>query len=156
MEEFDLETTLYNVIEKGNPQISLLSYQDLVDKLRTQIKTDVIIIDVSGSMYGRSLLNAALTTSVLSYVMDKHHYAVILFNSNAMVLKRIREEKPVVTIIDQILDSEAVGFTNIETGLKQGLKELNKINGRNKFGILVTDGNYNRGENPTKIAEKYS
>jgi len=159
MEEFDLETTLYNVMEKGNfgaSQVSMLSYHDIVGQLRTQIKKNVVLIlDVSGSMYGRSLLNAALTTSVLSYVMDKHHYAVILFNSNAMILKHIREEKPVVTIIDQILDSEAVGFTNIEIGLKQGLKELNRINGRNKFGILVSDGNYNRGGNPTKIAEKY-
>jgi Mg-chelatase subunit ChlD len=156
MEEFDLETTMYNILEKGNQQLTSLSYYDIVGQLRTQVKKNVVLIlDVSGSMYGRSLLNAALTTSVLSYVMDKHHYAVVLFNSTAMVLKRIREEKPVITIIDQILDSEAVGFTNIETGLQHGLKELNKITGKHKFGILVTDGNYNRGANPMIIAEKY-
>lgn len=152
MAEFDLESTLPNLLEKGK----MLSYRDIVGVRRTQIKKNVILIlDTSGSMYGRSLLNAALTTSVLSYVMDKHKYGVILFNSNSMILKNINEERPVISIIDQILDSEAVGFTNIEVGLKRGLKEINKINDKHKFGILITDGNYNRGDNPVEVAKKF-
>ena len=75
-----------------------------------------------------------------------------------MVLKSINEDisnKPVTDLIDEILDSEAVGFTNIENALKRGLKELNQVKGKRKFAILITDGNYNRGKDPSIIAKNY-
>ena len=108
-------------------------------------------------MYGKTLLNAALTTSVLAYNMEKENYGIVLFNSTAMTLKRINDKKSVISIIDEILDSEAVGFTNIQIGLEKGLKQLNQVkeNRKHKFGILITDGNYNRGENPLTISKKY-
>ncbi|TFG12505.1 MAG: VWA domain-containing protein, partial [Promethearchaeota archaeon] len=70
---------------------------------------------------------------------------------------KINQKKEVTSIIDEILDSEAVGFTDISIGLEKGLVELNKIKKktRNKFGILISDGNYNRGEDPLNIAKKY-
>ena len=116
-----------------------------------------MILDTSGSMYGRLLLNAALTTSVLAYNMDKESYSIILFNSTAMILKKIDEKKSINDIIDDILDSEAVGFTNIQIGLEKGLKELNKVRkkNRNQFGILISDGNYNRGNDPVELAKQY-
>ncbi|MHA1196220.1 MAG: vWA domain-containing protein [Promethearchaeota archaeon] len=135
-----------------------LSYNDIFGVKREKQKRKVVmILDTSGSMYGRLLLNAALTTSVLAYNMEKEDYAIILFNSTAMTLKKIDEKKPITKIIDDILDSEAVGFTNISMGLEKGLKELNKVKSSNqrKFGILITDGNYNRGEDPVKIAQKF-
>ena len=49
----------------------------------------MLILDTSGSMYGRLLLNAALTSSVLAYNLEKEDYAIVLFNSTAMVLKKI-------------------------------------------------------------------
>ncbi|MHA1241360.1 MAG: VWA domain-containing protein, partial [Promethearchaeota archaeon] len=102
-------------------------------------------------------LNAALTTSVMAYNMEKENYGIVLFNSTAMVLKKIDKKKPVIKIIDEILDSEAVGFTNITIGLEKGLKELNKIKEktRHKSGILITDGNYNRGKDPLILAKKF-
>ena len=116
-----------------------------------------MILDTSGSMYGKLLLNAALTTSVLAYNMEKENYGIVLFNSTAMVLKKIDENKSVIKIIDEILDSEAVGFTNINIGLEMGLKELHKVKekARHKFGILISDGNYNRGKDPIELAEKF-
>ena len=40
---------------------------------------------------------------------------------------------------------------------EKGLKELNKVKEktRHKFGILISDGNYNRGKNPLDLAKKY-
>ena len=75
-------------------------------------------MNLDGSMYGRLLLNEELTTSVLAYNMDKENYSIVLFNSNAMIMKKINEMKPITKIIDDILDSEAVGFTNIHLGFK--------------------------------------
>ena len=156
MPEFDLDETIqHNPLKVYN---KTLSYNDIYGiKRKRQKRKIVLILDTSGSMYGRLLLNAALTTSVLAYNMEKEDYAIVLFNSTAMVLKKINEKKQVTSIIDEILDSEAVGFTDISIGLEKGLEELNKVTkkSKNKFGILISDGNYNRGEDPLSIAKKY-
>ena len=154
--EFDLDETIQhnplNIYKKS------LTYKDIFGIQRKKKKRKIVmILDTSGSMYGKLLLNAALTTSVMAYNMEKESYGIVLFNSTAMVLKKIDKKKPVIKIIDEILDSEAVGFTNIHIGLEKGLKELNKIKEktRHKSGILITDGNYNRGKNPLDLAKKF-
>lgn len=156
MPEFDLDETIqHNPLKVYN---KTLSYNDIYGiKRKRQKRKIALILDTSGSMYGRLLLNAALTTSVLAYNMEKEDYAIVLFNSTAMVLKKINEKKQITSIIDEILDSEAVGFTDISIGLEKGLEELNKVTkkSKNKFGILISDGNYNRGEDPLSIANKY-
>lgn len=156
MPEFDLDETIqHNPLKVYN---KTLSYNDIYGiKRKRQKRKIALILDTSGSMYGRLLLNAALTTSVLAYNMEKEDYAIVLFNSIAMVLKKIDEKKPVFSIIDEILDSEAVGFTDISIGLEKGLTELNKVKEktRNKFGILISDGNYNRGDDPIDLAKQY-
>jgi len=156
MPEFDLDETIqHNPLKIYDKSIT---YRDIFGiKRQRQKRKIVLILDTSGSMYGRLLLNAALTTSVLAYNMEKEDYAIILFNSIAMTLKKIDQRKSVISIIDEILDSEAVGFTNIQIGLERGLKELSKVKEktRNKFGILITDGNYNRGDNPLEFAKRF-
>jgi len=154
--EFSLDETIQHnplkIYEKS------LSYKDIYGvERRRQKRKVVLILDTSGSMYGRMLLNAALTTSVLAYNMEKEDFAIVLFNSNAMLLKKINQKRSVIKIVDDILDSEAVGFTNIQIGLQKGLEELNKIREKRKsrFGILITDGNYNRGEDPVKLAKRF-
>ncbi|KKM67912.1 hypothetical protein LCGC14_1466350 [marine sediment metagenome] len=156
MPEFSLDETIQHnplkIYEKS------LSYQDIYGvERRRQKRKVVLILDTSGSMYGRLLLNAALTTSVLAYNMEKEDFAIVLFNSTAMLLKKINQKRSIIKIVDDILDSEAVGFTNIQIGLEKGLIELNKIREKRKsrFGILITDGNYNRGEDPVKLARQF-
>jgi Mg-chelatase subunit ChlD len=156
MPEFSMDETIqHNPLKIYNNN---LNYQDIygIERKRQKRKI-VLILDTSGSMYGRLLLNAALTTSVLAYNMEKEDYAIVLFNSTAMVMKKINQKKPIVSIIDDILDSEAAGFTNISIGLEKGLNELNKIkdNRKSRFGILITDGNYNRGDNPLGLAKTF-
>jgi len=156
MPEFNIDETIqHNPLKIYNKS---LSYRDIygIERKRQKRKV-VLILDTSGSMYGRLLLNAALTTSVLAYNMEKEDFAIVLFNSTAMVMKKINQKKQIIDIIDDILDSEAVGFTNIYIGLEKGLKELNKVkeNRKSRFGILITDGNYNRGDDPIILAKKY-
>ncbi len=156
MPEFSIDETIqHNPLKIYNRN---LNYQDIygIERKRQKRKV-VLILDTSGSMYGRLLLNAALTTSVLAYNMEKEDFAIVLFNSTAMVMKKINQKKLITSIIDDILDSEAVGFTNICIGLEKGLKELNKIkeNRKSRFGILISDGNYNRGDDPIELAKRY-
>ena len=156
MPEFNMDETIqHNPLKILNRS---LSYREIYGIERKRQKRKVaLILDTSGSMYGRLLLNAALTTSVLAYNMEKEDFAIVLFNSTAMVMKKINQKKPISSIIDDILDSEAVGFTNIYIGLEKGLKELNKIkeNRKNRFGILISDGISNRGQDPIELAKKY-
>lgn len=156
MPEFNMDETIqHNPLKIYN---KTLSYGDIygIERKRQKRKV-VLILDTSGSMYGRLLLNAALTTSVLAYNMEKEDFAIVLFNTTAMVMKKINQKKSISKIIDDILDSEAVGFTNISIGLEKGLKELKKIKEKikNRFGILISDGNYNRGISPIELAKKY-
>jgi len=156
MPEFSLDETIQHNPLKIHEKI--IDYKDIYGIVRRRQKRKVVLIlDTSGSMYGRLLLNAALTTSVLAYNMEKEDYAIVLFNSNAMALKKINQQKSSLKIIDEILDSEAVGFTNIHLGLEKGLKELNKTreSRKSRFGILISDGVFNRGKNPTEIAKRY-
>ena len=156
MPEFSMDETIqHNPLKIFNKN---LNYKDIygVERKRQKRKV-VLVLDTSGSMYGRLLLNAALTTSVLAYNMEKEDFAIVLFNSTAMVMKKINQKRPIISVIDNILDSEAMGFTNIYVGLEKGLKELSKIreNRKSRFGILITDGIYNRGEDPVILAKKY-
>jgi Mg-chelatase subunit ChlD len=156
MPEFSMDETIqHNPLKIYNKN---LNYKDIYGIERKRQKRKIaLILDTSGSMYGRLLLNAALTASVLAYNMEKEDFAIVLFNSTAMVMKKIDQKKPIISIIDDILDSEAVGFTNIFIGLEKGLKELNKTkeNRKSRFGILITDGIYNRGDDPIILAKKY-
>jgi len=168
IQEFDLDQTLFNYLQNGN---QILRFSDIIGIERRQRKRSVVLIlDTSGSMFGKLLLNAALTTSVLTYALSKDFTSIILFNSKALVLKEIKTQNNITRLIDQILETEAVGFTNISVGLKKGLKELKKISVglkkglkelkkiesvRKKVGILITDGDYNRGKNPILIASKF-
>ncbi|MBD3195609.1 MAG: VWA domain-containing protein [Candidatus Lokiarchaeota archaeon] len=156
MPEFDLDETIqHNPLKIINKS---LTYKDIYGIEREREKRNVaLILDTSGSMYGRLLLNAALTTSVLAYNMEKEHFAIVLFNSTAMIMKNLYEKKSVTDLVDEILDSEAVGFTNIYIGLEKGLEQLKKVrkHGKSTFGILITDGNYNRGEDPVSLAKKF-
>jgi Mg-chelatase subunit ChlD len=154
--EFDFESSLPALISLRPGDPPAFHYFDLVGFERRKVKKHVVLIlDTSGSMFGKLLLNAAMTTSTLSYILNRDHTAVILFASDAYVLKGINKKKELVTLIDEILDAEAVGFTNITKGLARGLQELQHVKGTKKFGILITDGNYNRGDNPTRIARKF-
>ena len=156
MPEFSMDETIqHNPLKIYKKS---LNYADIygIERKRQKRKV-VLVLDTSGSMYGRLLLNAALTASVLAYNMEKEDFAIVLFNSTAMVMKKIDQKKPIISIIDDILDSEAVGFTNIFIGLERGLKELNKTkeDKKGRFGILISDGNYNRGDNPVPIAKAF-
>jgi uncharacterized protein with von Willebrand factor type A (vWA) domain len=153
--EFDLEQTIFNYIQRGK----ILSFSDIVGLERRQIKKNIVLIlDTSGSMFGQLLLNAALTTSVLSYVMAKDFTSIVLFSQDAYVLKGLKDQRKISTLIDQILESEAVGFTNISNGLEKGYQELKKnkeLSGKKSFGILISDGEYNRGPHPAVVAKRF-
>ena len=149
--EFDVEETLENVIGKD-----IISNEDIVTIMRERRKKNgVLILDTSGSMYGDKIINAALAAAVLAYHMKKDRYSVVAFNNVATILKHIDEKSDVLKMIDAILETEPSGYTNLSDALHKGLTELRKIKDSRKWAILITDGCYNKGEDPLSLAAKY-
>ena len=144
MTDFDMD----NLIEKYLLN-RYIQYSDIVAiERRSREKIGVLMFDTSGSLYGSKFRNAAMAVAILAYHLAKERYAVILFNTKATVIKKLDEKVKIDELIDRVLESESAGYTNISEALKTGLLELNKDKRTEKFGVLITDGCFNRGDDP--------
>ncbi len=151
MTDFDMD----NLIEKYLLN-RYIQYSDIVAiERRSREKIGVLMFDTSGSLYGSKFRNAAMAVAILAYHLAKERYAVILFNTKATVIKKLDEKVKIDELIDRVLESESAGYTNISEALKTGLLELNKDKRTEKFGVLITDGCFNRGDDPRPFAKSY-
>ncbi len=147
--DFDIERTIDGLIERGK-KLDELDYEDIVglDKRRREYSA-VVIIDSSGSMSGRKILSAATMAALISHKIGGGRYSVIGFNSEAFPIKHVNERKESIEVVEDILDLVPLGYTNIADGLVKALEESkNLVNPR---FILLTDGEYNVGEDPRKV-----
>ncbi|MHA1860364.1 MAG: vWA domain-containing protein [Candidatus Asgardarchaeia archaeon] len=145
--EFDLEATIENSIGR-----EYVTRKDIIALERDRKKKNVVLIlDTSGSMYGDKIFNAALSAAVLSYHMRNDRYSIIVFNNDAFMLKSFDEDKKLDEILEEILDTEPIGYTRIDNAIRMASKELKKIKERNKWAIIITDGCYNLGEDPIPL-----
>jgi hypothetical protein len=133
-----------------------IQYSDIVAiERRSRENIGVLMFDTSGSLYGDKFRNAAMAVAILAYHLAKEKFAVVLFNTKATVIKKMDEKVKVEDLIDRVLESESAGYTNISDALQKGLTELNKEKRTEKFGVLITDGCFNRGEDPRPFARNY-
>jgi len=133
-----------------------IQYSDIVAiERRSRENIGVLMFDTSGSLYGEKFRNAAMAVAILAYHLAREKYAVILFNTKATVIKQMDEKVKIDTLIDRVLESESAGYTNISDALKNGLKELNKEKRTEKFGVLISDGCFNRGVDPRPFAKNF-
>ena len=146
LDEFDIDETLERFLENRS---RILNTEDIVSLERKEKqKTAVLMFDTSGSLYGERFTTAALTVAVMAYNLARDNFSVVVFNTKAYTIKRIKERVKTDELVNRILESDSAGYTNISEGLKYGGIELEKIKKRNKFGVLVTDGAFNRGGDP--------
>jgi hypothetical protein len=146
--EIDIQSTLDNT-----PSLSMLQPQDIVIE-RKELKhlACVLMIDASLSMTGEKLAMATSSIAVLAHRLKGVEYAVVLFENRANVIKKMGVEVELEKLIGDLLDLNAMGYTNIEEGLRAGLRELESARTPNKIGIVVTDGNYTMGHDPRQLA----
>uniref|UniRef100_A0A831TCB6 VWA domain-containing protein n=1 Tax=Thermorudis peleae TaxID=1382356 RepID=A0A831TCB6_9BACT len=150
-DDLDLDRTLEEIAGKAYPE-----YDDfwVRERVRTR-RTWVLLLDVSGSMRGAKLMNAALAVASLARSIQDDHFAVVLFWRDAAVLKSATQDEPLPKLLDEILRVRARGLTNLRLGLEVGLRELERTVTREKIGIIFTDGIHNLGADPLPIAAKY-
>lgn len=146
--EIDIQSTVDNV-----PSLQQIQPSDIMIE-RKELKhiAAVLMIDASLSMTGEKLAMATSSIAVLAHRLKGIEYAVVLFENRANVIKKMVEEVDIEELIGYLLDLNAMGYTNIEEGLRAGLRELEKARTPNRIGIVVTDGNYTMGHDPRQLA----
>ncbi len=153
LDEFDIDETLERFLQNRS---RILNTEDIVSLERKErMKTAVLMFDTSGSLYGERFTTAALTVAVMAHNLSRDNFSVVLFNTQAYVIKRIKERVKSDELINRILESESAGYTNIAEGLRYGGLELDKIKKRSKFGVIVTDGAFNRGGDPRPLLKYF-
>ncbi|MGD8505100.1 MAG: AAA family ATPase [Candidatus Bathyarchaeota archaeon] len=151
LEEFDLEQTLENNLGK-----KVFDNRDIVCiERRRKKRAFSLILDTSNSMQMEKIVIAALAVAVFAHNFLDDHYSIITFKDHAHLLKPIRDNPDINRLIDEMLDLQTGGLTNIEEALQKGLEELEKVHDHERAGILITDGWVTKGKDPAKIAEKY-
>lgn len=150
-ENIDLDSTFENIIGKKYP-----SYSDIIvlDRGRDN-RGAVLMLDTSKSMGGEKLAIAAVTGATVAYNFKINQYAIITFEDEAHVLKSLNNEKKIVRVVGEILETSASGCTNIEDALRRGLSEVNLLRVPKRRGILITDGFYTRGHDPRPVAREF-
>ncbi|MHB1416438.1 MAG: vWA domain-containing protein [Chloroflexota bacterium] len=149
--ELALEPTLENIAGKPLPEPG-----DLVVEIRERKRVSaVLMVDTSLSMTGKNIALAGVAAAVLAGKLEPEDYALVLFESAATVAKPMNQRLHLQKVVTKILEVPALGYTNIEGALEQGLVELAKGRHKERFGILITDGKYTAGGDPLPVAMKY-
>jgi len=154
--DFDLELTLENTL--GKTSLEAVDKKDIVCIERYDKRTaGAIILDISGSMFGEKNVLASVISAMAIYSMSlEDDFSIILFADYPMVIKGMREKKNIDQLIEEIFNIRPIGYTNISAALREALVELKKTKIKTKkWAILITDGEYNRGENPLKWASRF-
>jgi hypothetical protein len=114
------------------------------------------MLDTSLSMTGEKLALLAVAATVFAYKLPSKDIAIIAFESTANTIKAIRTQLSVQRIAQKILDVPAMGYTNIEGALSEGLSQLAIGAHKNRIGILISDGKYTAGNDPITVASQYN
>lgn len=149
--EIDIESTIEQIVSTRKMKPSDI----IVEKREPRQLAVALMLDASLSMTGDKLAMATAAIAVLAFRLKTVDYLLITFNDRPTVLKRINQSKSLDSLISDLLDAYAGGYTNIEGALKKGSEEIAHSKGRNQVGILVTDGNYTVGLNPVDSAASY-
>lgn len=151
LEEFDLDETLENKLGK-----KYLDSQDIVCiENRRKKKAISLMLDTSNSMQREKIVFAALAVGVFAHKLRDDYYSIITFSDNAKLLKPFEKIPILEKIINDILDLQPEGITDIKAALEKGLEELGNVQIQERIGILITDGWVTKGGNPLETAQKY-
>lgn len=152
--ELLIEETLENIVGFGDAAVP--RPEDIIMEIREQKRADVVLmIDTSLSMTGKNLALAGVAAAVLAHKVRPQDYSIVVFESSATVAKPLNVPMTREEAISRILEVPAMGYTNIEDGLRKGLRQLERGRNREQLGILITDGVYTEGENPIALAARY-
>ncbi len=125
-------------------------------RVREQRRTDTaLILDMSLSMTGEKIALMAVAAAVMALRLRMDDLAVIAFDSTPRTIKPLGENLPVKTFVRRVLEVPARGYTHLEAGLQAGLCALRRSTRPSRAGILLSDGVYNVGWDPARVAARF-
>ena len=143
--ELDLEATLETPRPWGPTDIALTRVEPR--------EADVVaILDMSLSMTGEKVALTALAVAILRLKLDA--LAIVAFDTKAYATARVGEVLGVRETVRRVLGVPAQGYTNIEAGLREATRQLERSRRRERLGIILTDGIANMGRDPVEIAHQ--
>ena len=139
-EDIDLESTLFNILEKGKI-IDHITYDDFYVSISSSGTRSVCIeMDISESMTGEKLAYMAICVTMLVYGMRKDELGITLFEKNTHILKEINQKIELEKIADELLSLKSRGTTFVEKALLWARDQFKKSsNSKHKINILFTD-----------------
>jgi Mg-chelatase subunit ChlD len=114
----------------------------------------VLAVDVSGSMRGERIRNAAATVGALAAVLRDDPLAVIAFWSDAAVLLSLGARIKPLSLLDDLLQMPARGLTNVAFPLELAGRQLAAAAHRDQRVLLLSDAVHNAGPDPRTFAAK--
>jgi MoxR-like ATPase len=146
--EIELDHSLEKHAESPERGIleNLVSYIRHIEK-----KAIVTMLDYSYSMQSNIIL-AAITAAAIAQHFKKD-YAVLAFNSGVCILKDVDESAGPEKVLKRLFGLKSCGDTNIRSVLEAGLQHVSKF--ERKAGLLLTDGDWNKGGDPFQAAVQF-
>ena len=146
--EIELDYSLEKYMQAPERGISdnLVSYVRHIEK-----KAVVMMLDFSYSMQSNIIL-AAITAAAIAQHFKKD-YAILAFNSGVCILKEVGESAGPEKVLARLFALQSCGETNIRSVLDAGLQHVGNF--ERKAGLLLTDGDWNKGGDPFQAAVQF-
>jgi len=145
----DIDETIDNILDQGK-QIKDVRIDDfIVRKTITGRRCVIFLVDISGSMSGAPLASASIATAMLLITFARDELGVALFESDTHVLCEVDEKIDIDKIVDEVLDINARGGTQMQAALAWAEKQFDLSRSEDKMFIMVSDaglGDFGRCE----------
>jgi MoxR-like ATPase/Mg-chelatase subunit ChlD len=150
-DDIDIDRTVESLVEHPVPVPSDIWVHDRVPRRRSV----VLLLDVSGSMRGRRLLEAATAAAAASVALEHDELAVVAFAGDVTVLRQ--GDQPLATgeLARRVMRLRPIGLTDIQAGLIAAVGQLGRMRSANRVGVIMTDGVHNLGADPRGVAGRF-
>jgi Mg-chelatase subunit ChlD len=149
-DDIDLDATIEVLAGRPVPED-----RDVVVRERARARRSVVLaIDVSGSMRGQRVRNAAAAVGALAGGLGDDHVAVVAFWSDAVVLHPLGAPLRPQELLDEMLELPARGLTNVAFPLQVAGRLLAAAPMRERRVLLLTDAVHNAGPDPRTVASE--
>jgi hypothetical protein len=147
--EMEFDRTLEKFTEQ--PENGILG--NMVSFVRQREKMAfVMMFDHSFSMKGMKIILAAITAAAIAQHFKKD-YGILAFSNRVTVLKEVNVPTGPETVLKRLFSLELKGDTDVSLALKTALSHVSGF--EEKRGLILTDGAWNRGEDPLLAASRF-
>ncbi len=154
--ELDVLSTLEEELARGYSRKSAVTEDVLRFDARIEKEVDIaLVMDASLSMTGEKIALLAVSAAVVALCIRSTRLSLMGFDSKVRWIKRFGEELPIEKIVERVLELPAGGFTNMELALNETAVALSRQNKERANVILIGDGKYTEGGDPSMLAERF-